>query len=88
MGMGYQPIKLRSFSHISSYFIGSQSKSICCISNEATILKCLEDKNERFEKIYVNILKANLMEEFVINNVPHLLTVNKNELSLNSLETS
>lgn len=41
--------------YIGSYYLGSTSKVIGCVSSEATILKCLEEKNERFEKIYLNV---------------------------------
>lgn len=88
MVLGYSPVIFRPLNCIVLSFLGGNSKAIGCISSECTILKCLEDKGERFEKIHINASNVHHIDEIMIDNNTYLVTVKNKSLSVTSLETS
>ncbi|KRX00713.1 hypothetical protein PPERSA_00940 [Pseudocohnilembus persalinus] len=87
--VGYQPVQLKQASHLVQYFGGGATQAINCVSSDVSILKCLIDKNEKFDLISINIECIQNMDEILINGIPHIVTVQENnKIQISSLETS
>lgn len=71
-----------------SKFMNTSSELICCISSEAIILNCLENKNQRFEKIYISHSQIQQIGEIVLGSEVYLIMSYKNLIQFGKLETT